>query len=115
MYTLSFPAATVAKEGRSLFQADSKAEIWDEERFDRLLRLAASQQGSLPDSGKPAEDVPVRTKIESRAYEIYVRRGATHGRALDDWLSAEQEVLAKYGVNDPILRVVLAFGFLKGL
>jgi hypothetical protein len=57
----------------------------------------------------------VRSKIESRAYEIYLRRGATHGRALDDWLSAEQEVLAHFGANDPRLRVVLAFGLLRGL
>jgi hypothetical protein len=98
-----------------LFASDSDTHTWDEERFDRLLRLAASLQGSLPGSRQPPEDVPVRAKIESRAYEIYMRRGATHGRALDDWLFAEQEVLAKYGENDPRLRVVLAFGFLRGL
>jgi len=96
-------------------QADSETHTWDEERFERLLRLAASLQGSLTGSRKPPEEVPVRAKIESRAYEIYLRRGATHGRALDDWLSAEQEVLAKFGENDPRLRVVLAFGFLRGL
>jgi Protein of unknown function (DUF2934) len=103
------------KEGHSLFESDSETLTWDEERFERLLRLAASLQGSLPGSRQRPEDFPSRAKIESRAYEIYLRRGATHGRALDDWLSAEQEVLAKYGENDPRLRVVLAFGFLKGL
>jgi hypothetical protein len=98
-----------------VFQADSETQTWDEERFERLLRLAASLQGSLTGSRKPPQEVPVRSQIESRAYEIYLRRGATHGRALDDWLSAEQDVLEKFGENDPRLRVVLAFGFLKGL
>ena len=98
-----------------MFESDSEMHSWDEERFERLLRLAASLQGTLPDSRKPQEEVPARSKIESRAYEIYLRRGAIHGWALDDWLSAEQEVLGKYRANDPRLRVVLAFGLLKGL
>ena len=98
-----------------MLNSDSETHTWDEERFERLLRLAASLQGTLPDSRKPQEEIPVRSKIESRAYEIYLRRGATHGRALDDWLSAEQEVLSHYGANDPRLRVVLAFGLLRGL
>ena len=113
---LRFLAATVAREeGLSLLKSDSETQTWDEERFERLLRMAASLQGSLAGSRKPPAEIPVRAKIESRAYEIYLRRGATHGRALDDWLSAEQEVLAKYAEIDPKLRVVLAFGFLKGL
>jgi hypothetical protein len=116
IWNLRYQAATVArKEGRSLFESNSETNTWDEERFERLLRLAASLQGSLTGSRKPPEEVPVRSKIESRAYELYLRRGAAHGRALDDWLSAEQEVLAKHGEPDPRLRVVLAFGLLKGL
>ena len=98
-----------------MFQSGTETHTWDEERFERLLRMAASLQGTLAGSNKPQEPIPVRNKIESRAYEIYLRRGATHGRALDDWLSAEQEVLAKYSQIDPRLRVVLAFGFLNGL
>ena len=51
-----------------------------------------------------------RAKIESRAYEIYLDRGATHGRALDDWLSAEQAVLPIWAE-----RPETALGLLKGL
>ncbi|MBZ5568858.1 MAG: DUF2934 domain-containing protein [Acidobacteriia bacterium] len=32
-------------------------------------------------------------KIRFRAYELYLHRGADHGRALDDWLQAEAELL----------------------
>jgi hypothetical protein len=32
-------------------------------------------------------------EIRLRAYDIYERRGAIGGHALDDWLQAEKEVL----------------------
>lgn len=32
--------------------------------------------------------------IARRAYEIYLRRGGTHGADLDDWLQAERELRA---------------------
>ena len=35
-----------------------------------------------------------RAMISMRAYEIYQSRGGEHGRDLDDWLQAENEVLA---------------------
>jgi hypothetical protein len=34
-------------------------------------------------------------KIAQRAYEIYQDRGGQHGRDLDDWLQAEQELMAQ--------------------
>jgi hypothetical protein len=30
--------------------------------------------------------------IERRAYELYQRRGGGHGRDVEDWLTAEQEL-----------------------
>jgi hypothetical protein len=30
--------------------------------------------------------------VEDRAYEIFESRGRTHGRDLDDWMSAEREI-----------------------
>jgi hypothetical protein len=101
---------------------NSERDSWDEERFERLLRLVASLQGSLPATAKVATDrqgrretSTTREEIESRAYQLYLQRGRVHGRALEDWLRAEREVLAKYEMSDPKLRVALAFGFLKGL
>ena len=34
-------------------------------------------------------------KISERAYRLYLDRGAEDGRALEDWLRAEQEVLGE--------------------
>jgi hypothetical protein len=37
-------------------------------------------------------------EIRIRAYELYERRGAREGHALDDWLEAECEVLRQRGI-----------------
>jgi hypothetical protein len=36
----------------------------------------------------------VKETISTRAYDIYLNRGAEPGRDLEDWLQAENEVLA---------------------
>ena len=36
----------------------------------------------------------IRESVSSRAYELYERRGAAHGRDLEDWAKAENEVLS---------------------
>ena len=45
------------------------------------------------DSGDIDDAAVDRQRVESRAYELYVARGGQHGRALEDWLEAEQELL----------------------
>lgn len=86
--------------------------------FEQLLRLAASysssrlgtdQVGSRTSSRKN----PLMEDIERRAYEIYLGRGGTHGRDMDDWLQAERQVLEELKSNRASLRLALAFGLLK--
>jgi hypothetical protein len=36
-----------------------------------------------------------RERIASRAYELYVARGGTHGRDMQDWLEAEAELVRR--------------------
>jgi len=38
---------------------------------------------------------PSEQEIATRAYEIFLSRGATDGADLDDWLQAERELTAK--------------------
>jgi len=45
------------------------------------------------DSGDTCAAGVDRERIASRAYELYMARGGQHGRALEDWLEAEQELL----------------------
>ena len=44
------------------------------------------------DAQSPRRD-PITEAIAGRAYELFLARGAQHGRALDDWLQAERELL----------------------
>jgi hypothetical protein len=43
---------------------------------------------------KPLETI-VEHEVQKRAYELYEQRGKGSGFALQDWLEAEAEVLAK--------------------
>lgn len=53
--------------------------------------MKAPQTRTAPRS--KAMDVPPTTdQIAQRAHEIFMARGAAHGRDLDDWLQAEREL-----------------------
>jgi len=41
----------------------------------------------------------LQERIEKRAYELYQARGASPGRALEDWTRAEAEVLRERGMH----------------
>lgn len=36
-----------------------------------------------------------RERVEQRAYELYLARGGGDGRAMDDWLAAERELIRR--------------------
>ena len=65
---------------------------------------ATATSPSLPSGGKtgqPDRAVPVATpeasRIAERAYELYVQRDRQDGRAVEDWLEAEQQLLEAVG------------------
>jgi hypothetical protein len=39
-----------------------------------------------------AQALPVKSRIEARAYELYLQRGGSDGQSLADWLAAEKEL-----------------------
>jgi len=43
--------------------------------------------------------VDLQQAIRYRAYELYLQRGAEHGRDHEDWLRAESEVLERFGAQ----------------
>lgn len=45
------------------------------------------------------KDEAVATKINERAYQIYLSRGSNDGRDFDDWLQAEKEILNGSGTK----------------
>jgi Protein of unknown function (DUF2934) len=60
--------------------------------------------------GEPqnAEGRPTHEEIETRAYQLYLERGRTDGQQVEDWLHAEQELLAKRAKQDRIAKVAAA-------
>jgi hypothetical protein len=57
-----------------------------------LKRSTAEDTGVSPRIS--LSSVALHARIQARAYEIYVERGAQHGSDMDDWLQAELEVAA---------------------
>ena len=69
----------------------------------RNVTSIRSKRSARPSGGNHR---PSEQQIAARAYEIYLSCGAVHGRALDDWLQAEQELLE--GNREPVLAVAQA-------
>jgi hypothetical protein len=40
-------------------------------------------------------DAVLKNRIEKRAYEIFLHRGAQPGHHFDDWVKAEKEIMAE--------------------
>jgi hypothetical protein len=98
--------------------SDFSSSSTNEAAFEQLLRLASaySSQQSLSSlaAGDPrakARKNPIAADIELRAYQMFLQRGAAHGHDVEDWLTAERQVLA--GLKKDSLRVALAFGLRK--
>jgi hypothetical protein len=47
---------------------------------------------SMPSTNKR---IPSKEAIERRAYEIYIERGTVEGHDVEDWLAAEEELMAR--------------------
>src|SRR2546423_13814568 len=56
------------------------------------LAVAVEVRTTQAPSGVPLQ-LELQERVRQRAYEIYVARGCNDGRALEDWLQAEAEIL----------------------
>lgn len=65
-------------------------------RVDRSNRF--SDPSLHRDSGYEWESEPTLIEITARAYQIYAERAGGPGEFEDDWLCAEQELLADFGL-----------------
>jgi hypothetical protein len=60
---------------------------------------------SLIDHAKNRPLEPLLEKeVQVRAYELYEQRGKGQGFALQDWLEAEAEVLARFPTDGVVLK-----------
>lgn len=58
------------------------------------------------------DDRTIHERIAERAYELYQKRGQSHGNDLDDWLEAERIVLSEHRPSEaaPVLKAKPASG-----
>ena len=63
------------------------------------MKLEGVHKIMKPDSGNKAiaivEPPRIEEEIRKRAYELFEARGREEGRALEDWLRAEQEITGR--------------------
>ncbi|NWF73942.1 MAG: DUF2934 domain-containing protein [Nitrospirae bacterium] len=62
-----------------------------------VVAVRAKSSAALTAPSNPSVSVcdDLQVLIAKRAHELYVDRGCRDGRALDDWLEAEREVLSQ--------------------
>jgi len=58
--------------------------------MQRYTMAIAALRKKEPD----VESIPLEEQIRRRAYELYGERGDQPGSAIDDWLRAEEEIMA---------------------
>lgn len=62
----------------------------------RRKKVATASAATSPQHNHNSPVTDLEFEIRRRAYELYERRGYTPGHEAEDWLVAEQEVLARY-------------------
>ena len=51
-----------------------------------------AKRAAKPRLAAAFDPVPTHDAIATRAYQIFLRRGAEHGQDFEDWLAAEREL-----------------------
>jgi hypothetical protein len=72
-------------------------------RATSAMPAATSHAGSGSEKTGPAEQAAWRVEVHQdriarRAYELYEQRGRQEGRALEDWLTAERQLVGASGM-----------------
>ena len=88
-----------SSNGRPLITSYDSAYEHSLEHYIETRRLVAEadKNTEAPLASGKHEDIYIA--IRSRAYELFEHRGRQHGSDLDDWLIAEQKVLAHFSAN----------------
>ena len=88
----------MAKRKKSVESFGSTIAVPNESASDTASALKAAAPASAiglrdtdeEESERAREDS--RERVSARAYEIYLERGSSHGRDVEDWLEAERQV-----------------------
>jgi Protein of unknown function (DUF2934) len=79
----------------------SKPKVEAEKSVKKVLQMpettaSVGSNGNTGSNGNSKHSsVELESEIRRRAYELYARRGYTHGHHEQDWLEAERQVLGR--------------------
>jgi len=62
-------------------------------RANRMAKSRRKDYETAPSAGDTTAVNMEPDRVAQRAYELYLARGGGDGQAIDDWLSAERELL----------------------
>jgi Protein of unknown function (DUF2934) len=66
------------------------------ERKGAMKQERQKEQKKVVNGVAPGEDaLSIQKRIALRAYELHLQRGGVDGRADEDWLQAEREIMSK--------------------
>jgi hypothetical protein len=64
---------------------------------DRVQEGPTKMAVTRPPASGIGKWTPPRDEVARRAYELFLQRGGSSGRDVEDWLEAERQVRAAYG------------------
>jgi hypothetical protein len=69
-----------------------------------MAKIRKKAEGAPTTAGDTTAANPDRERVATRAYELYLARGGGDGRAMEDWLLAERELLTNSASPTPPRR-----------
>ena len=94
---------TLARKAAAVQSQQKKAEITEAIKTSQRDTDGENDQSTEPaDRTDPNRQYfeDLGTRISKRAYELYEKRGRTHGHSFEDWLEAERQILTEHASED---------------
>ena len=70
----------------------SPSRAFDDSRATGQVSGISNRESAAEESAERAPDESRMDRIAKRAHEIYEARGGQHGKAMEDWLTAERQI-----------------------
>jgi hypothetical protein len=70
--------------------------VFDPKASKRIKLQTSTPKSTIPPTTAISEPPPSQDEIRERAYQLYEDRGREDGRAQQDWLKAEHQVLNQH-------------------
>jgi len=66
---------------------------------NKITKTNPRAKSSYPEGGRQKNSTITFEQIENRAYHLWLKKGGRHGKDLEDWLQAKQELEAEENLS----------------